>query len=240
MLLLSLFKPLFVLASTDIRLFLWVVLVHSPVDDTHLSRYPQRVTDRPRWVEGIGRSLLSSTPDVYILARCELDTHLEGHVQGELPNKMRRLPRRIRPVHRIPAHVGVEVEIILIPDRVGLQEPPEPRVVDPRLVIVQPKLVDPRLPGVAVAPEVARRGHPVGVVAVDAHDRPRRVRDRHHRALVVGVQVAAAARADARTLVPHHRLVHPGAVDVAAQDRPGSVRGQGAVRVMGQRRGPVA
>ena len=52
-------------------------------------------------------------------------------------------------------------------------------------------------------------------------NRTRRVRDRHPRALVVGVQVAAATRPHSRTLVPHHRFVHPGAVDVAVQDRPG-------------------
>jgi hypothetical protein len=40
---------------------------------------------------------------------------------------------------------------------------------------------------------------------------------------VVGVGVAAVGCTDARTLVPHHRLVHPGAVDIAAQQAPSAV-----------------
>jgi hypothetical protein len=40
---------------------------------------------------------------------------------------------------------------------------------------------------------------------------------------MVGVEIPAAGCADARTFVPHHRLVHPGAVDVAAQQAPSAV-----------------
>jgi hypothetical protein len=37
------------------------------------------------------------------------------------------------------------------------------------------------------------------------------------------VQIAAVGCTNPRALVPHHRLVHPGAVDVAAQQAPGAV-----------------
>jgi hypothetical protein len=40
---------------------------------------------------------------------------------------------------------------------------------------------------------------------------------------VVGVQIAAAARTHPGTLVPDEGLVHPGAVDIAAQQAPGAV-----------------
>jgi hypothetical protein len=44
---------------------------------------------------------------------------------------------RVRPVERIVADIGIEVEVIEIPDRICLQEPAKTRVVDTGFIIVQ-------------------------------------------------------------------------------------------------------
>jgi hypothetical protein len=57
-------------------------------------------------------------------------------------------PRRIAPINRIPIHIIIPVQPILIPDGIGLHEPAKLWMMDPRLVIIKPKLGQPRLAGV--------------------------------------------------------------------------------------------
>jgi hypothetical protein len=70
----------------------------------------------------------------------------------------------------IVLRVRIEIDLILIPDRVGLQEPSQRRRVEPGLVMPQPELTDPRLAGIAEPALVAGIGDAPRVVGVDRED----------------------------------------------------------------------
>src|SRR4028119_600283 len=63
-----------------------------------------------------------------------IDLHLELHLLHRLSSA------RIRSVHRIIPDIRVQIDLILIPHRIGLQEPPQRRRVDPRLVVIHAEL----------------------------------------------------------------------------------------------------
>ena len=59
---------------------------------------------------------------------------------------------RITTILRIIPHVCIEVQIVLVPDGVSLQEPSDLRIIDARLVVIEPKLRQRGLAGVAETP----------------------------------------------------------------------------------------
>ena len=61
----------------------------------------------------------------------------------------RSQPPRIRRVHRIPAHIGVEIDAAAMPDRVGLHEDPELGVIGAGLVMIEPRFGEPDLARIA-------------------------------------------------------------------------------------------
>jgi len=154
-------------------------------------------------------------------------------------------PARIRLIPRIVPDIGIEVDLILVADGVGLQEPAERWRVEPRLVVVQPKLGDPGLAGVLESAAVARLRDAPGsgsgagsvVVAVGRDAGAARVAHRNDAALIVGVQ--PARRGCARALVPDQRIVDARAVHVAPQQRARAiVFGDQRVAVMKEPRRP--
>ncbi len=106
---------------------------------------------------------------------------------------------RVIQIDRIIRDIGVEVDLIVVSDRIRLQEPPERRRIDPRLVVVHAELGEPRLAGIAEAADAVRlnaeaalvRDAP-GVVAGDGDRGAGGVGRGDDRALVVGVEIAAA------------------------------------------------
>jgi len=140
-------------------------------------------------------------------------------------------------VDRIIPDIFVQIELILIPHRVGLHEPAQRRRVEPGLVIIHAELGQERLPGVLEPPDIAGGGDAVFIVAVDRGQRTARAAERDDAALRVGVEPVAVVRAGA--LIPDERLVLAKAVDVAPQrgavavdfgDEVGAVVEQPAVR----------
>jgi hypothetical protein len=91
-------------------------------------------------------------------------------------------------IDRIVADISVEVELVVISDRIDLQEPSERRRVDAGLVVIHPDLGQPDLPGILEPSHIGGAGDAIFVVAVDAPRAPG-VADRDDRALVVGVEV---------------------------------------------------
>ena len=55
-------------------------------------------------------------------------------------------------VNWIVSYIRIEVDLIVIPDRVDLQEPPERGREDAGLVVVHAELGDPRLAGIGTGP----------------------------------------------------------------------------------------
>ena len=85
---------------------------------------------------------------------------------------------------------------ILIPDRVNLQEPPQQRRVEPRVVIIQAQLGYPDLPGILEPPDVAARWDAPGVIAVQAQGCTAVVGCRDYAAQMVALQIAAVGKCD--------------------------------------------
>lgn len=132
------------------------------------------------------------------------------------------LAARIGKIDWVVFDIGIEVDPALIPDRIGLHEPPEHGRVDAGLVIIHAELADPGLAGILEPAGIARLGDAPRIVGVDGEDGARRVGHRDDRALAVGREPAAVA-GEIGALVPDERLVDPGAVQVAAKQRAGAV-----------------
>jgi hypothetical protein len=69
---------------------------------------------------------------------------------------VRIFPRRIAPINRVPTHIIIPVDPILISDGVRLHEPAERGAVDAGLVIVEADLRQPGLAGIAEPTHVRR------------------------------------------------------------------------------------
>lgn len=121
----------------------------------------------------------------------------------------------------------IPVHPVAISDRISLHEPPKRRRIDPRLVMPHPQLGQPRLPGIAEPPDIARCRNAIFIIAVQPHRRARAVGDAHHAAALVGHQETAVAKA--RALVPDDRIVDAGAVHIAAQHRADDIQFDGPV-----------
>ena len=156
-------------------------------------------------------------------------------------NDVYRQPRRIDEVDRIVPHVPIQVELVLVPDGIGLHEPAERGRVHPRLVVVHAELGQPRLPGVLEPAGVAGAGDAVFVVAVDADAAGVRIGGRDDRAALVGVEILARAVGDAGAVEPHQWIVacaRP--VDIAPDDRArAAVLEYQRIPVVEERRVPV-
>jgi hypothetical protein len=134
-------------------------------------------------------------------------------------------------IHWIIADIRVEIDLILIPHRIGLQEPSQPRRVDAGLVIIHAELGDVGLPGVPEPAAVEAAAGAVGlgdaifVILVDAvqDQRAAAVGGRDDRALRVGVEQPLGGRGDPGALILHQRIVGARAVDVAPEQRAGAV-----------------
>jgi len=50
------------------------------------------------------------------------------------------LPGGVGVIERVIPDVGIEVQVLLIPDGISLQEPTEDGIIDARLVVTEPKL----------------------------------------------------------------------------------------------------
>ena len=123
-------------------------------------------------------------------------------------------------IHRIIADILIQVDLILVPDRIGLQEPSERRRVHPCLVIIHAELGEERLAGVAeplglIVAAVVDAIFVIGVGAVGDDRAGGAVGDADDRAQMIGMEVADDAERRAR--VPDERIVGRGvgAVDVA-------------------------
>lgn len=130
-------------------------------------------------------------------------------------------------INRIVCDIGVEIDLILIPDGIGLQKPSQRGGVDPGLVIVHAEFGEVCLAGVLEPPGVAALRDAVFVVAVDSeHIGAGGVGDQHHRALPVAAQHLLAAGGGGGALEPGDRIVGlgVGAVNIAAQQGGGSAR----------------
>ena len=57
-------------------------------------------------------------------------------------------PSRIDAVDGIIPDIGIEVELVLVSDRIGLEEPANVRRVDTGLVVIETQLLEPDLPRV--------------------------------------------------------------------------------------------
>ncbi|CAN5664471.1 hypothetical protein BH10PSE14_BH10PSE14_43230 [soil metagenome] len=77
------------------------------------------------------------------------------------------LPARIPPIDRIVCDIGVEIHLVLVPDRISLQEPPELGRVDAGLVIIHAEVRQPSLSGILEPPDIAAARHTIFVVAVN-------------------------------------------------------------------------
>ncbi|PNG47352.1 hypothetical protein WDL1CHR_05677 [Variovorax sp. WDL1] len=77
---------------------------------------------------------------------------------------------RVRPVRWVVAHIGIQVDIVLVANGIGLQEPAQARRVEARLVVIQPQIADELLAGVP-EPRPRRR-----VRLAEEPSPPRRIR----------------------------------------------------------------
>ena len=125
-------------------------------------------------------------------------------------------PLRIARIDRIISNIRIEVDLVVIADRVDLQEPSPPGAVDAGLVVEAADLGQPDLAGVAEPAEVGGVGDAIFVVGVGLDQRARRIGDGDDAALLVGEEVAAGGQRG--SFVPGDGIVDPGAMDVAAQD----------------------
>ena len=100
-------------------------------------------------------------------------------------------------VHGIIPDICIQIDLILIPDRIPLQEPAEARGVDARLVVVHAELGDPGLARILEPADVRALRDAIFVVAADGGDGARSVAHRDDRAALVGVEPAPVALAGA-------------------------------------------
>jgi hypothetical protein len=133
------------------------------------------------------------------------------------------VPRRICFVQRIIAHIRIEIDVILISDRIGLQEPPEAWGVQPRFVVIEPELRNPSLTGILKAAVIVGVGYAPGVIPIDRKHVAARVGYRDDRSLVVGEKTAARRRRKSRPLVPQQGFVGAESVYVAALEHAAAI-----------------
>lgn len=131
--------------------------------------------------------------------------------------------RRITFPNRIIPDISIEMIPIIIPDRIGLQEPAQCRRVGACLVVVDADLGDGDLAGILEPSDIGGVRDAIGVKAVDLDRAAIGVGDRGDTALPVGEQVAAGADADRCTIVPDQRIVGAVAVDIAVADGAGGI-----------------
>ena len=123
--------------------------------------------------------------------------------------KLGALARRINSVDRVIPDIGIQIHLILIAHRIGLQEPPQRRRVDPRLVIIHAELGQPDLAGILEPAVIGRARYAVFVVGVDRREIALGVGQAGDRALLVRVEPAHGAGG-----VPDQRIVGAGIVAV--------------------------
>src|SRR5689334_17998814 len=102
---------------------------------------------------------------------------------------VRTEPARVLESRRSVSHVGVSAIRLraqrIGEDRIGTQEPPEPRIVDPSSVVVEGRLIVPRLTGEPEARERIRRPRTAEIV--------RRQRDAERIVLSLSVDLAGCS-----------------------------------------------
>ena len=74
---------------------------------------------------------------------------------------------RIRSVDGIISDIGVKIQVVLIPDRIGLHESPDGRIIHPSLVVVEADLRDVSLSGKLKASLIRRTPKAIGVVLIN-------------------------------------------------------------------------
>ena len=149
---------------------------------------------------------------------------MTAHAIAELVYNLRSC--RISSVDRIVCDVSVEIDLVFISDRIGLQEAAKGRRVEAGFVVIHAEVGLPRLAGILKAAEVIAARNTIFVISVDAKDvGSRRVGDERDASLPVGAQDAFVAAVKASAFVPRDRIVGGavGAVDVAAQEIAASV-----------------
>jgi hypothetical protein len=139
---------------------------------------------------------------------------------GEPAIRATRFAREVHLIDRIIADVRIQVDLVFIPDGIGLQEPAERGRVDARLVVIHAELGQPCLAGVLEPAGVGAAGDAILVIGVDSRRASACVGDRDDRALLVGVEPAGAA-----TAVPDQRIVcrSVAAMNIARGERAGCV-----------------
>ncbi len=133
------------------------------------------------------------------------------------------LPARIASVNRIIPDISIEVDLILIADGIGLQEPAERGGVDAGLVIIHAEVGQPDLAGVAEPTGFAGTGDAVFVIGVDRLAVARAVGGGDDRALRVWVQEPRVRAVEQAAAVFDHRLVHAGPEQIAFEHRAAGV-----------------
>ena len=144
---------------------------------------------------------------------------------------------RIVAIERIIRHVSVQIQIILVPHRISLQEASQHRIVDARFVVVELYIRQRDLAGVAEARAGPRIRFAVRPVAI-GRGRAAVKRMRHDRALRIGVQPALAGHA--RAFVPHQRLVHARAMRIATRHVRADILAHQPVAIVQEVRGHAA
>jgi hypothetical protein len=84
------------------------------------------------------------------------------------------VPRWVGVIHRIIVDIRIEVEVILVPDGIGLEEGPVDGIVGAGLVVIELGLGQLDLAGVGVARAAPGGGRAVGVIDVGLPQRPGR------------------------------------------------------------------
>ena len=163
---------------------------------------------------------------VIFLLRRRIITWLSIQTERECCTSAERTePRGIDEIHRIVPNISIEIDLILVSDGIGLEEPAERGRVDAGLVIVHAELGEPDLPGVtepALGGDVIARGgvgNAVFVVGVGGDAGPGVVRDRNDAPARIGVEDAARRVGLGRAFVPDQRIISLDvrSMDIAAQ-----------------------
>ena len=139
-----------------------------------------------------------------------------------IPNRFRcscLFPLWIHLPNRIIPDISIEIILILIPNRISLQEPPQIGRISPRLVVIDADLGDQDLAGILEPADVGGIGDAVGVISVDLDHIAVGVGDRGDAALPVGEQMAAGGGADRAAAVPYQRIINTVPVDITLLDR---------------------
>jgi hypothetical protein len=100
-------------------------------------------------------------PKLSLIALPQMNVAIDGLPSG-----------RVATIERVVSDVRVQVQIVLIPDGVGLQETPKHRVIDPRFIVIELNLRQHGLTCIAEARARPRVGLPIRSVRIARRARP--------------------------------------------------------------------